>query len=278
MSQRLLVGLALLLAPVVLLSLACGDGAPMGGRSTDASTSGLSDSAVACPDNAGDEAGRPGDLLPAGDATAAPDPTTSDTSGIDNAPIDAPAIDGGLDGGFDGPLGVEPVDTGLAEAGPDLRSEPCVDLMDWTQSIRDDGVMGTGHCSGVSVGAVLDQIRSDNPELADVQRPANPDGACLAQACLGDADIKVLPYGDGFRVIMVQYSVFTMMSFHQEDYWYFETNTDCHADLVGRLSYNYYEFCQGTSLWGYPSYYCVPQNTYPGFSWESCPRDASLGE
>ncbi len=213
--------------------------------------------------------GSPDTPEPAWDACRADaDPAAADAPMVIDAGTDASFLDASLDAG--------PIDARISEPGPDFRTSSCAEVMDWSQSIRDDRVRGKGACSDLTVGDLLDQIRADYPAVADIERAPAIDGPCIEMAgCWIPTDIQVLPYGDGFRVVMIRFSGFSQFKHHHEDSWYFETNTACQAEWVGWASYDIAGSlgCQGSPLWGYPTYDCEYAATGPRMVSLACSSD-----
>jgi hypothetical protein len=176
----------------------------------------------------------------------------------------------------------EPLDTPGVDAETALRSGSCDDQMNWRQSIEDDGAQGRGVCVGTTVGSLIDTIRSEHPDLADIERAPSHDGSCASEVnCSGPTDIQVVRYGDGFRIVMARYSDASMLTYRTREYWYFETNTTCHPEYVGHFRFSISSAlpCVGSSLWGNPYgglLVCV--DTPAPYAQIACGVDASSGQ
>jgi hypothetical protein len=49
--------------------------------------------------------------------------------------------------------------------------------------------------------------------------------------------VKVVRYGDGFRIVLQRlgHPSISMTTYSAYEYWYFETGEGCHPDLVGHF-------------------------------------------
>jgi hypothetical protein len=146
------------------------------------------------------------------------------------------------------------VDSAVVDAAPDPRIRSCGEIMDWSQSILDDGVTGTGTCANATVGSLINTIRTEHPELADIERVCSPYPGCWVTFYY--TDIKVLPYGEGFRIVLRK-ATGQPATHSPEDDWYFQTDATCYPDLIGHLHILWsFGHCNGIALWGCPAYFC----------------------
>jgi len=152
-------------------------------------------------------------------------------------------------------------DAALVDCNPDLRVFSCDDWMDWTQPL-DDSAAGFGACASNTLGSLIDDIKALHPDLADIERTSPPDGFCGLELppCVPETNIAANRYGGGFRIVMVRFSEVSMLKFHRQEYWYFETDDQCSPQQVGYFRDGASD-CGGSSLWNYPRQgrYCQTQ-------------------
>jgi hypothetical protein len=220
---------------------------------------------------------------------AAPSPGVDAQVGdLDGGPLDAVSESGPVfdaDAWKDSGLGT--IDAPWA-----LRAGSCDDMIDWSQATADGSVQGTGSCTGKTIDDLVGVIRIENPDLADIV-PAvapvdgggcllGPDAGCVCAietACVPPTDLKVVRHGDGFRFFLTKLSAPSQFIYQLRQYWYFETDDDCHPDKVGA-----YEeqpgrgFCAGSALWGAPYADRISDCTTALPEMHDCGLDGGRGE
>lgn len=187
---------------------------------------------------------------------------------LDAGPVDVALgpLDATAEVALDGSWPLELVDP----FGQLLRLAWCGDeRMDWSQSIKDDQVVGTGACANTTVAQLIDRV------LALFQSDAGYRiGGCVFQGCAVDNSIQILRYGEGFRLILVSSSLLPGLHAPIECN-YFETDADCLPVAVGHFSARQSIFkCEGAPLWGYP---LNPLPVYCDSSWPGCGVDGGIG-
>jgi hypothetical protein len=135
--------------------------------------------------------------------------------------------------------------------------------MDWSQSLMDPEVTGTGVCANKTLGQLIEGVLESFQPDAGYRL-----GGCGPQACLVNHDIKALRHGDGFRLVFV-FADSRPRTHNPIDCTYFETDADCLPVQVGRFTNREMVFdCVGAPLWGYP------YGRYCNINWPGCATDA----